>query len=327
MEMLHGTTVESLMRANHGVLSSAAAIAIAVRLLDVLEAAHEQGIVHRDIKPANLFVTTDGDLKVLDFGIARLRDATSSTETSTGAILGTPAFASPEQAQGQTSEIGPATDVWAVGATLFAMLSGEFVYRGENSQQMLVRAATKEPRSIATVAASLPAEIASAIDRALAFRRQDRWPSAGAMRGALRAAYVSSFGPLDERSILSALGPRSGPWAAANAPSGEQRVDTAVASNAPRIIFAAHSAEVSPVGATEAAPGGSTGLASVTDPPPREDDARTKKTRRGRAPWLGGFAVVVAVASVAFGLARGGAVVPFGTSADAEHPASRPAAA
>ena len=106
-------------------------------------AAHERGIVHRDLKPANLLVTCEGELKVLDFGIARLRDERGGGGTATGAMLGTPAFMAPEQAHGKTNEIDAQTDLWAVGATLYTLLSGALVHDGDNAQQLLIAAATK----------------------------------------------------------------------------------------------------------------------------------------------------------------------------------------
>src|SRR5262252_4700128 len=98
MELLEGMGVDGLVEKNGGKLPPREALALVYQLLDVLAAAHAKGIIHRDIKPANLFLDRTGQLKVLDFGIARLRDTTSShLATGTGAQLGTPAFMSPEQ--------------------------------------------------------------------------------------------------------------------------------------------------------------------------------------------------------------------------------------
>ena len=125
MEFLEGAPVDAIVEKAGGKIDIASALAIAHDLCSVLAAAHANQIVHRDIKPANIFVTTEGELKVLDFGIARLHDATSAQATHTGTTLGTPAYMAPEQATGLMGEIGPATDLWAVGATLVNMLTAD----------------------------------------------------------------------------------------------------------------------------------------------------------------------------------------------------------
>ncbi|MDB4935686.1 MAG: uncharacterized protein JWP87_2658, partial [Labilithrix sp.] len=203
MELLDGAPVDAIWVEHGNHVPVATVLSIADALLDVLAAAHERGIVHRDLKPANLLVTSDGDLKVLDFGIARLKDERGGGGTATGAMLGTPAFMAPEQALAKTSEIDAQTDLWAVGATMFALLAGTLVHDGENAQQLLVSAATKPARSLASVAPAVPAEVVSVIDRALSFEKKDRWPNATAMREALQAASVAALGapigPLPKR--------------------------------------------------------------------------------------------------------------------------------
>src|SRR5579872_2822756 len=96
------------------------------RVLDVLIAAHAQGIVHRDLKPDNLFLTVANELKVLDFGIARLLDGSGAT--GSGDLLGTPSFMAPEQANGRVREIDTRTDLWSLGAVLFTLLTGAEVH-------------------------------------------------------------------------------------------------------------------------------------------------------------------------------------------------------
>ncbi len=185
MELLHGESLEAL--AERGRVPVDAIVGFAIQALDVLAAAHARGVVHRDIKPANLFLTQEGQLKVLDFGIARLRDIASSAVTHTGMMLGTPAFMSPEQASGQTSAVGPHTDLWAVGAMMFTLASGVPIHEGDNAHQVLIRAATTPARSLAAVLPGAPAALVTAVDRALAFEPAARWPSAAQMRDALQA--------------------------------------------------------------------------------------------------------------------------------------------
>jgi serine/threonine-protein kinase len=208
MELLDGSPVDALCEAQGYRLPTDAALAIGVQLLDVLAAAHRKGVVHRDIKPANLFVTREGVVKVLDFGIARVKDAAggaSGLQTGTGAMLGTPAFMAPEQAYAKTSEIDGQTDVWAVGATLFTLLTGQSVHPGENASQLMVHAATLRARPLASLVQGVPPDVAAAIDRALAFEKGGRWPSAEAMRDALEAAAVAALGHAPSAAGLARL--------------------------------------------------------------------------------------------------------------------------
>ena len=191
MELLQGETLEDRATRKGGRLEAGEVLQLTDQLLDVLASAHERGIVHRDIKPDNLFLTTAGQLKVLDFGIARLRElagAANNMNTGVGTFMGTPAFMSPEQARGRWDEIDARSDIWSVGATMFALLSGESVHDAETVTDQLVLAATAPARSLATLVPELPQPMIEVVDRSLAYDKIQRWPDAPSMQAAVRHA-------------------------------------------------------------------------------------------------------------------------------------------
>jgi len=194
MELLDGESVERTAEARGDKLPLTAVLAIAHGLCDALVAAHAKNVVHRDLKPANLFVTRGGAIKVLDFGIARIRDAQLTTTTNTGLPMGTPAFMGPEQARGKSSQIGPKSDLWSTGATMFTLLTGENVHSGETAQEVVFHSASEPARSLAKALPDAPAEVVAIVDRALAFNPDDRFADAAAMRDAIAAAYQTLFG-------------------------------------------------------------------------------------------------------------------------------------
>lgn len=192
MPLLDGETLHARSNRLGGRLSLEEAVSIGCALLEILEAAHACGIVHCDIKPENLLLTTDGELKVLDFGIARFfASSGSSSATRTGVRTGTPAFMAPEQAQGRTRELDARTDIWAAGATLFALLSGALVHEGDTPEVIMARAATLEPRPLISVMPGFDPGLCGVIDRALAFNSPERWGTAAQMREALTEAYLA----------------------------------------------------------------------------------------------------------------------------------------
>jgi serine/threonine-protein kinase len=192
MELLHGQSCELIWQRRGGTFPLRSALTVAHEALDVLASAHTRGIVHRDIKPANLFVTKDGVLKVLDFGIAKVLDAVSAQ--STGRLpIGTPAFMSPEQALGESNVVGPKTDVWAMGATLFSLLSGELVHDAPTAHEILVKTATEKPRSLASVVPFLAKDVIELVDRALEVDPQARWSSAAEMRDVAARVHRAIF--------------------------------------------------------------------------------------------------------------------------------------
>jgi serine/threonine-protein kinase len=202
MELLEGELLETRRIRKGGRLPLPDVYEVGEQLLDVLAAAHEKQIVHRDIKPDNLFITQEGRLKVLDFGFAQMRSGFRAEQTATGFLLGTPGFMSPEQAIGNRPQVDAQTDIWAVGATLFTLISGEPVHAGESAAEMLVAAANFPPRSLATVMPGLNPRLVALVDRALAFEKSQRWPNARAMQAALReVSGKQTGGQVSRRSI------------------------------------------------------------------------------------------------------------------------------
>jgi serine/threonine-protein kinase len=192
MELLEGETLEERRRRKGGKLELAWVLPIADSLLEILAAAHGREVVHRDLKPDNVFVTKSGDVKVLDFGVARWNDGKSSSDmTGVGMVLGTPAYMPPEQALGRREDVDAQSDLWAVGATLFVVLSGESVHAGGDAKAKLIATARTRARPLREAAPDIPRSVAMVVDRALAFHKSDRWPDAMAMREALRWARMS----------------------------------------------------------------------------------------------------------------------------------------
>lgn len=189
MDLLQGEDLEAIRGARSGGrLPLGAVLGIALQLLDVLDAAHEATIIHRDLKPDNVFVTTDGVVKVLDFGIARARFAAKGHVTESGFAMGTPAFMPPEQAAGERDLIDARADLWAVGATMFTLLTGRIVHDEPTVPRILAAAMTRPAPPIRLQAPSVPEAVAVVIDRALSFDPGERFPTAAAMREALERA-------------------------------------------------------------------------------------------------------------------------------------------
>jgi serine/threonine protein kinase len=191
LELLDGETLEQRWRRKDRRLPLEEILAVADQVLDALAAAHDKGIVHRDLKPENLFLTRDGVVKLLDFGIGRLQDATGvRTGTLSGAAMGTPAFMAPEQARGSWDEVDGQTDLWALGATLFTLLTGQYVHEGRNINQTLALAVAQPARSIQTLRKDLPERVVRLIDKALAYAKASRFADARAMQAEVRIIYA-----------------------------------------------------------------------------------------------------------------------------------------
>jgi eukaryotic-like serine/threonine-protein kinase len=163
--------------------------------------AHSQHVVHRDLKPANVMVGAFGDVKVMDWGLAKVRGVSEPVHITTdraaddahatrvGAIAGTPAYMAPEQAAGRFAELTPAGDVWALGAMLYGALCGRRPYEGSSADVLagLLEGPPCPLRELAAAAPPMPEELVEVCERAMAYAPEDRYPSAAEMAEAIGA--------------------------------------------------------------------------------------------------------------------------------------------
>ncbi len=197
MEFLQGEAFDRIIK-ERSPLPLAEALGWVDEMLDALEAAHSAGIIHRDIKPSNLFLVNTGRgrpyVKLLDFGIAKLGvlQGEATPQTRASVILGTPDYISPEQARGKP--ISPQTDLYALGCVLFEMVTGQRVFRGENTLQTMWMHVEDPPPVPSSLRADIPPELDDAILWAIAKAPEQRPPSAAALRDAL-AAIRSTLSP------------------------------------------------------------------------------------------------------------------------------------
>ena len=178
MELLEGRTLAARL-ADHAPLSVFEAMTLVRRIAAPLTVAHERGVVHRDLKPDNVFLVRDHEggaidqVKILDFGIAKLENTAVANRTTIGLVLGTPAYMSPEQCRG-SSECDHRTDLYALGCILFELLTGQPPYGNGLSSGELLAAHLQSPVPDVTRFATIPSEIARLVTRLLAKRPDDR---------------------------------------------------------------------------------------------------------------------------------------------------------
>ena len=231
LELVDGPTLAE--RIKQGAVPVAEALTIAGQIADALEAAHEKGIIHRDLKPANLALTANDQVKVLDFGLAKLQAGgtgqagrpgpgvaqgfspavsqsptitTPAMMTGVGTILGTAAYMAPEQAKGR--EADRRSDVWAFGCVLFEMLSGRRAFEGEDVGDTLAAVLRAEPNWKA-LPRSVPAHVRRILTRCLEKNRQTRFADISTVRFLLTEGSVTGASPASSRRAL--------PWAVAGA--------------------------------------------------------------------------------------------------------------
>jgi serine/threonine protein kinase len=223
MEFLEGTDLSHQLRA--GTLSVDKKLQIAMEICEGLAHAHEKGIIHRDIKPANIFVTGQGHIKIVDFGLAR---GEASDITHTGTILGTPNYMAPEQIRGEG--VDQRADIFAVGVVLYELFSGVKPFAGDTVAATIYKVLQTEPPLIHTVDAALSPALSNVVQRAMAKDKTHRYQTVGALRDALialstgrptEAADLTAFIPVPVRADADAQTAvpttRRAPWITAGA--------------------------------------------------------------------------------------------------------------
>jgi serine/threonine-protein kinase len=281
MEFLEGQDCAALL-ARQGALPVARAVNIVVQACRGLALAHQHGIVHRDLKPENLFLTDAGDgsdlVKVLDFGIAKLRSSETGVATGTGATFGTAYYMSPEQARG-AGDVDQRADVWSLGIVLYQLLSAQRPFEGEQFLQVIHQILSATPTPLARLRPGLPAGLTAAISGAMTKDVAARLPSVKAL--------AELLAPFDDRVT--------------HEPASSKREVLAAAAG-------------SPLETTAATP---PTLPSQQLPPqlaPASSPAASGRPVRRKWPWLAVLAVGAAIGAAAIGLRRG---PPAPRSADA----------
>ncbi len=187
-ELLEGQTLRETLA---GPLPVKKAVDYAIQICQGLAAAHEKGIVHRDLKPENLFITHDGRLKILDFGLAKLAEsagaaasasmrATKVAETTPGLVMGTVGYMSPEQVRGE--QVGPGGDVFSLGCVLYEMVSGRRAFSGGTPVETMSAILRDDPAELSGPRKQIPIELDRLISHCLervrssGFNRRETWP-------------------------------------------------------------------------------------------------------------------------------------------------------
>ncbi|MBO9522326.1 MAG: Stk1 family PASTA domain-containing Ser/Thr kinase [Nocardioidaceae bacterium] len=179
MEYVAGRTLRDILREGRKILPERA-LEITSGVLAALDYSHRAGIIHRDIKPGNVMLTPAGDVKVMDFGIARAVSDAQSTMTQTAAVVGTAQYLSPEQARGET--VDSRSDVYSTGCLLFELLTGRPPFVGDSPVSVAYQHVREQAPRPSSLDADLPPEVDAIVMKALAKRVEDRYQSAAAMK-------------------------------------------------------------------------------------------------------------------------------------------------
>jgi predicted Ser/Thr protein kinase len=343
MEFVRGESLDQFVQRSGPVEPERAAYLVA-QVLDAIGHAHAAGIIHRDLKPSNVMVTEHGAVKIMDFGIARVRGAEHMT--SDGYMMGTPAYMSPEQVLCQ--EVDGRSDLYSVGVMFYRLLTGKLPFEADTAIGMVQKQISDTPTPARLHRADLPSWAVAILDRALAKSPADRYQTAEELRGALLDAIQG--GATEATTLLpaTALG-RPKPPARTADPDGETTIappppdpatqmatvpqavaprrmaSAPVAAVEPKTPIAAAESKLVPLAAAEPKP------TPVADPGgPLKAGSPAAARRKSNTPAIAAAIVaLVAVATVVIGFVtwRRSQTAPAATSASADASVATPAAA
>ncbi|HEY2674810.1 MAG TPA: Stk1 family PASTA domain-containing Ser/Thr kinase [Rugosimonospora sp.] len=204
MEFVNGRTLKEVLTAE-GRLMPRRALEISADICAALEFSHRHSIIHRDIKPGNVMLTQTGQVKVMDFGIARALASGATTMTQTSAVIGTAQYLSPEQARGEA--VDARSDVYATGCVVYELLTGHPPFVGDNPVSVAYQHVREDPLPPSDSNRDVPPDVDAVVLKALAKNRMNRYQSAGEMRGDLlraaagRPVLATPVMPADERTM------------------------------------------------------------------------------------------------------------------------------
>jgi len=291
MELVEGGSLVDYV-AQHGALAARTAVDITIDVLSALDKSHECGIIHRDIKPHNILLTKNGQVRVTDFGIARLRQDDEDALTRTGAVMGTWGFMAPEQ-RVNAKGVDETADIYAVGATLFGLI--------KNQTPMDLFAADLDP----SLLSGIPEPAAALIRQACRYKREERFPSAQAMISAAMGAREALPEPTSEVAIqrsqpaVQSFSQASLAMSSSGGPQPTVSGHTAVPSPSTQPPNSTFFMDQSP--APGAAPA-STELSNDTGTISSEDEITSEFVRRRRWPLVLGLVLLGGGALVTAGL-------------------------
>jgi serine/threonine protein kinase len=187
--------------AKGGTLPPDCAAVVGARVAEALDYVHFNKLLHRDVKPANVMLSRDGEVKLMDFGIAK--DQTAADLTKVGMLVGSPSYLAPEVLNGDAAD--PRADVWALGVTLYELVTGEKPFKGKDAEELFAAIRRGAFRHVRALAPDCPRRLARAVERCLERRPRQRWRTAGAFARELEACAAKMLGGMHPQARLVAL--------------------------------------------------------------------------------------------------------------------------